>query len=705
MPLTAPIRPSAERARRCSRWIVRSAASTRSGGTRSPRPVASAYHWPASWSAMTLSELGPVAAVVGVVVAAPQPAVEGDLAALEPARPAARGLVVARAAGPSPRRPRRRAEPERPAVRATARASATCRRSGRGGRRARAGRRRRGRSADRRVSTASTVGHASRISASPAAGPAATASRHAWRTNLGPRSFQSLTSWNGTSSGGRTGRRPGRRRRAARSPPTLRGAVQPGRLDRHDLRVVDRDRLEQVADAAQLELREQLEQGERGVEVDVDGVVEGVVDALEEREPADVVGLRLRAADLAGSQNEPPSTRKYSSLNSAARVPVRARRVVEDTAPARPRWPVARPAPRRGRAARGPTRARRSAPSPRVALPPAPSGAELDDRQVPGDREPDRPALARGEHRGRRDRGADADRRPIAAATARRRGPAGRRRRSPPTGPRSATGSNAGARCSSTPSPPAPRSTACRAGRSARRRPASPSSTASASRPRPPRGAGRGGGRTRAANGSAQVNRSPTVNGSGPGFSTHHSKTPTGRALRSRSRAMTGRQLLADEAHAARTSGSNACHARGNSAWYVPPPTGRSQPHAGSSAGRSADRTVARGAVAGRRRTARSRRRRPARGDGGRPRGASARRRRGTCGRCSRCRDRRSGTPANSPSSRIGRSTRGVPDVVARDADPAPPGRRDRRPVGRAAEAGGRRCRARRLRRVTSPRP
>ena len=62
-----------------------------------------------------------------------------------------------------------------------------------------------------------------------------------------------------------------------------------------------------------------------------------------------------------------------------------------------------------------------------------------------------------------------------------------------------------------------------------------------------------------------------------------------------------------------RTSGSNVCQARGKSAWYVPPPTGRSQPHAGRSAGRSADSTVARDAVRPARRRPRTRRRRPAR--------------------------------------------------------------------------------------------
>ena len=59
MPLTAPIRPPAN-PHTFMRWIVLSAASTRSAGRRrSPSPVASAYHWPASWSAMMLSELAP----------------------------------------------------------------------------------------------------------------------------------------------------------------------------------------------------------------------------------------------------------------------------------------------------------------------------------------------------------------------------------------------------------------------------------------------------------------------------------------------------------------------------------------------------------------------------------------------------------------------------------------------------------------------
>ena len=95
--------------------------------------------------------------------------------------------------------------------------------------------------------------------------------------------------------------------------------------------------------------------------------------------------------------------------------------------------------------------------------------------------------------------------------------------------------------------------------------------------------------------GSAQVPRSPTVSVSVPGFSTHHSKTPTGSALRSRSPAMTGESCSPTSRTPPRTSGSKDCHARGNSASYVPPPTGRSQPQPGrSSIGGRTPRTVAR---------------------------------------------------------------------------------------------------------------
>ena len=95
IPLTAPIRPPAKPRTFIAVDRPQGRLDAVGAAARSPRPVASAYHWPASWSAMMLSELGAAAVVVGVVVAAPQPAVEGDLAALEPARPAARGLGVA----------------------------------------------------------------------------------------------------------------------------------------------------------------------------------------------------------------------------------------------------------------------------------------------------------------------------------------------------------------------------------------------------------------------------------------------------------------------------------------------------------------------------------------------------------------------------------------------------------------------------------
>jgi len=49
--------------------------------------------------------------------------------------------------------------------------------------------------------------------------------------------------------------------------------------------------------------------------------------------------------------------------------------------------------------------AARPAPRPRVPLPPAPAGPELDDREVPCDREPDGPPLAGGEGDRRRERG------------------------------------------------------------------------------------------------------------------------------------------------------------------------------------------------------------------------------------------------------------------------------------------------------------
>ena len=49
--------------------------------------------------------------------------------------------------------------------------------------------------------------------------------------------------------------------------------------------------------------------------------------------------------------------------------------------------------------------------------------------------------------------------------------------------------------------------------------------------------------------GSAQLNRSPTVSGSGPGFSTHHSNTPTGKRAPIEVAGDDRRELLAGEAH------------------------------------------------------------------------------------------------------------------------------------------------------------
>ena len=158
-----------------------------------------------------------------------------------------------------------------------------------------------------------------------------------------------------------------------------------------------------------------LEQRERGVEVDVDGVVERVVHALEQREPADVVGIRLRAAHLAVLPERAAVDEEVQLVEQRHRVPVGARGSSRYG-----RLPgLDRPSPGRGvgegvprevdRARAGP------APRLRVALPPATAGAELDDRQVPGDREPHGPALVRAEHERRRDRRA---RRPIRWPTA-----------------------------------------------------------------------------------------------------------------------------------------------------------------------------------------------------------------------------------------------------------------------------------------------
>ena len=256
--------------------------------------------------------------------------------------------------------------------------------------------------------TSSTVGQTSRASVSPAVRPsspsAATMSRQAWRTNFGPRSFQSLTSWKWYQFGRTNGSSPGPPTSCGTVPPTLRGARATGRLDRDDLRVVDRDRREEVADPADLELGEQLEHRERGVEVDVDGVVERVVHALEEGEPADVVRRRIRAADLAVLPERATVDEEVELVEERHHVPVGAIGIGEvrrlpglDGGPPRGRLGERVPSEVHGPLA-GP------APVLRVALPPASTGPELDLGEVPGEGEPDGAALAGGEGQGGRER-------------------------------------------------------------------------------------------------------------------------------------------------------------------------------------------------------------------------------------------------------------------------------------------------------------
>ena len=273
---------------------------------------------------------------------------------------------------------------------------------------------------------------------------------------MGPRSFQSLTSWKRYQLGRTNGSSCGPPTSCGTVPPTLRGAPCPGRLDGHDLGSArpgspsSRSRMPRSSSSGN-----SSSSGERGVEVDVDGVVERVVDALEQREPADVVGRRLRAADLAVLPERAAVDEEVQLVEQRHRVPVGARRVVEERRLPGLDGRVARPAPRRGRAARGRPRASPVRPHVlRVALPPAPAGAELDDRQVPGDREPDGPALARGQRRrSPRPRRPTpdplADRAPMARAPGSSRPSAAKSAQSS----RSATGSNVGRALSSTPSP------------------------------------------------------------------------------------------------------------------------------------------------------------------------------------------------------------------------------------------------------------
>ena len=528
MPLTAPIRPSAK-AHTFSRWIVRRAAADPvrrhqvAEAGRVGVPLAGELVGHDAVRARRRRRRRRRSGRPATAAGRRRPGrarTSPPSAAAASSSPSRRAIASAAATRRQPQRARRTR---------TARASATCRRSGRAGRRARAGRRRRGRTptggSGRRPPSATRRA----ISASPASGPAATASRQAWRTNFGPEVLPVVDVLERVPVGAdervvlraadvvRDGAADLARRPARRTPRSSRS------------RVVDRDRLEQVADPAQLQLGEQLEQRERGVEVDVDRVVERVVDALEEREPADVVGIRLRAADLAGSQNEPPSTRKYSSLNSAivyqsgrsgssrtgacqASIAASPGRGLGEGVPREVDRARRRSGPtpacsastsggrRRTRRPAGPRRSRtgpsgaRPGPSTNVAATAAPdarsAGRPPSDGPPPGSQPPVggevRPKLPVGD---RIERRARAQLHAVAAQCRDRR--------------------------------------ACRAGRSARRR----------RRRRAPRRAclarattrwGRGAAGPVAANGSAQVNRSPTVSGSGPGFSDPPLEHPDG---------------------------------------------------------------------------------------------------------------------------------------------------------------------------------
>ena len=204
------------------------------------------------------------------------------------------------------------------------------------------------------------------------------------------------------------------------------------------------------------------------------------------------------------------------------------------------------------------------APLPRIALPPTPAGPELDDGEVPGDREAERPTLAGCQLDGGGD-GSPEQLAGAARAAVDRRVRAGRRSRSRPTARWSARASKRSRTVTVTPG--------------AR-------DAATANVPRRPDGAPTGAWRIApstswdrtvscqapasagwrgSAAGSAQLSMIPTVRGSGPGFSTHHSKAPTGSALDTRSPAMTGLSC-SPTSRTPSALGSNACHARGKRA-------------------------------------------------------------------------------------------------------------------------------------------
>ena len=228
------------------------------------------------------------------------------------------------------------------------------------------------------------------------------------------------------------------------------------------------------------------------------------------------------------SQNEPPSTRKYSSLNSA--IAYQSGRAGSSRYGACQASIARAPGRRLGEGVPREVDRARAGPAPRlrVALPPAPAGAELDDRQVPGDREPDRPPLAGRQHERRRDRRA---RRPIRWPTALRWPAPGLQ---PPVGgevgPKLPVGDRierrARAQLHAVAAQCRDRERAAQGGRRVvggvaelHGERASPSATTRW---------GRGAAGPVAANGSAQVNRSPTVNGSGPGFSDPPLEHPDG---------------------------------------------------------------------------------------------------------------------------------------------------------------------------------
>ena len=313
-------------------------------------------------------------------------------------------------------------------------------------------------------------------------------------------------------------------------------------------RVLDRDRREQVADARALELREQPEDRERRVEVDVDRVVEGVVDAFEQREPADVVGLRLRPADLTGLPERPAVDQEVQLVEQRRACTRRAAPGRRGSAAATPRSRRARPASPRGRGGEVPGARAGPAPVPRVALPPSPTGPELDHRQVPGEREPDRPALA----------GSEA----VVAATA------------APAGPAAGDSARAGGAASRRPSvAKSVHSSVSASGSNAARAVTSQPSAASAASANVPRSAvgapapGRGGCRHAAALGDDLVRPtgrrpvrgatrrvrpggiSPTVSGLGPRVLDPPLEDADGQRAPLEVAGDHRRQLLADEAH------------------------------------------------------------------------------------------------------------------------------------------------------------